>query len=96
MSSRRMPGTGSHLLPNFATRPIIFRRSGTPFPVYICSLDDPQLRYLVQTAEMSGYMPYKKNGGIFVDILDHYNIFRALDASFLPIDEGTYVIRGDE
>lgn len=66
-----------------------------PFSVFICGLNDPEINFFIETAVRSGLVPYEKDRAVYVDIFTEGNTWRAPDAVFKRIPDGTYQFRQD-
>lgn len=73
-----------------------FRRSGDPYRVQICRLDDPEVNFFKRFTKSAGLKAYEHHDWMCADVFGDGLSFRAKDASFRPVPDGLYVFYKDE
>ncbi len=59
--------------------------------VRMCRPDHRNVRYYLSMARAYGFLPFEENGWYCVEVLKYDRVYRAPDAVFDQISDGTYI-----
>lgn len=67
------------------------RRSGEPFIVQLCEVDDSSAKMIQREAEMNGLTVFIEKKFLCTTVLNHGNVYIKPGTTFSWVDDGTYV-----